>query len=132
MAQLTVKGKIIAELPERGGTSKNGKDWRSKEYVITEPGQYVKNVCFSVLGDNIDTFGLSVGQEVEIECDIDAREHNGKWYNSIKCWKAQITGASPTPQPQSYASEVPADYKPRETSKPAESPFNDNDDGLPF
>lgn len=130
MAQLTVKGKIIAEMPERSGTGKTGKEWRSKEYVVTEHGEYAKRVCVQVMNDKIDALGLAVGQEVEIQCDVDAREWNGKWFNSITCWKATITGVShaPTSSPPQYASEPPK----RPAASQNNQMFNDSDDGLPF
>ena len=42
------------------------------------------------MNQNIDNFGLKVGQDVDIEIDIDAREWNGRWFNSITCWKAVL------------------------------------------
>ncbi len=116
MAQFTLKGKIIAELPEKSGTGKNGKEWKSKEYVVTEPGQYVKNVCFQVLNGNIDNFGLSTGQEVELQCEIDARQWQEKWFNSITCWKATILGVQ----------------EPQYSSPPTKDQHVDDKDDLPF
>ena len=88
--KITIKGKIIAEMPEKSGTGKNGKEWRKKEYVLTEPGQYVKNVCFEVSGERINSLGLAVGQVVEVELEIDARQWQDRWFNTITCWGAKI------------------------------------------
>lgn len=87
---MKLEGKIIAALDEQRGVSKSGKEWRRMEYVIETPGEYPKKCVFSVMGDNIEKFGLRIGQDVDIEIDIDAREYNGRWFNSITCWKAVL------------------------------------------
>lgn len=87
---MKLEGKIIAALEEKGGVAKSGKEWRIREYVIETNDKYPKKCCFSVMNQNIDNFGLKVGQDVDIEIDIDAREWNGRWFNSITCWKAAL------------------------------------------
>ena len=47
-----------------------------------------KSRLFSVMNSNIQNFGLAVGQDVDIEIDINANEWQGKWFNSITCWKS--------------------------------------------
>lgn len=129
MANFTLIGQIIAESDITSGTSKSGKEWSKKEYVISEPGQYVNNVSVTVFNGNIDNFGLAVGQKVELECGISAKENKGRWFNSITAFKAVILGV----QEHQYADSVPTDYAPKENSKPA--PKNDpidNTDDLPF
>lgn len=37
------------------------------------------------MNSNIQNFGLAVGQDVDIEIDINANEWQGKWFNSITC-----------------------------------------------
>ena len=88
--RMKIEGKIIAALDEQRGVSKSGKEWRRMEYVIETPGEFPKKCVFSVMGDNIEKFGLRIGQDVDIEIDIDAREYNGRWFNSITCWKAVL------------------------------------------
>lgn len=88
--RMKIEGKIIAALDEQRGVSKSGKEWRRMEYIIETPGEYPKKCVFSVMGDNIEKFGLRIGQDVDIEIDIDAREYNGRWFNSITCWKAVL------------------------------------------
>lgn len=84
---MEIKGKIIAVLPIKSGTSKLGKEWRSQEYVIETEGQYPKRCCFSVLGDNIKEFGIQMGEIMTIYIDIDAHEYQDRWYNSIKAFR---------------------------------------------
>ena len=85
MADLT--GKIIAVLPTRSGTSARGTQWSSQTAVIETHEQYPKRVAFDVLGDKITEFNLQVGEEVTVSFDINAREYNGKWWNSVNAWQ---------------------------------------------
>ena len=85
MADIT--GKIIAVLPTRSGTSARGTHWSSQTAVIETHEQYPKRVAFDVLGDRIAEFNLQVGEEVTVSFDINAREFNGKWFNSVNAWQ---------------------------------------------
>lgn len=85
MADIT--GKIIAVLPTRSGTSAKGTQWSSQTAVIETHEQYPKRVAFDVLGDKITEFNLQVGEEVTVSFDINAREYNGKWFNSVNAWQ---------------------------------------------
>ena len=84
MAEIT--GKIIAVLPTKSGTSARGTQWSSQTAVIETHEQYPKRVAFDVLGDRIAEFNLQVGEEVTVSFDINAREFNGKWFNSVNAW----------------------------------------------
>lgn len=84
MAEIT--GKIIAVLPTKSGTSARGTQWSSQTAVIETQEQYPKKVAFDVLGDKIAEFNLHVGEEVTVSFDINAREFNGKWFNSVNAW----------------------------------------------
>lgn len=85
MADIT--GKIIAVLPTKSGTSARGTQWSSQTAVIETHEQYPKRVAFDVLGDKITEFNLQVGEEVTVSFDINAREFNGKWWNSVNAWQ---------------------------------------------
>lgn len=85
MAEIT--GKIIAVLPTRSGTSARGTQWSSQTAVIETHEQYPKKVAFDVLNEKIAVFCLQVGEEVTVSIDINARESNGKWFNSVNAWK---------------------------------------------
>ena len=85
MAEIT--GKIIAVLPTKSGTSARGTQWSSQTAVIETHEQYPKRFAFDVLGDRIAEFNLQVGEEVTVSFDINAREFNGKWFNSVNAWQ---------------------------------------------
>ena len=95
---MEVQGKIIAVLPERGGTSARGTEWKAQEYVLETHDQYPKKMVFEVFGpDRIARFNIQTGQEVNVAFDIDAREWNGRWFNSIRAFDVrQIVAGDPT------------------------------------
>ena len=101
MAEIT--GKIIAVLPTRSGTSARGTQWSSQTAVIETHEQYPKRVAFDVLGDKITEFNLQVGEEVTVSFDINAREYNGKWWNSVNAWHVtRVDSQQGAQQPLNY------------------------------
>lgn len=100
MADIT--GKIIAVLPTRRGTSARGTQWSSQTAVIETHEQYPKRVAFDVLGDKITEFNLQVGEEVTVSFDINAREYNGKWWNSVNAWQVVRQGCQQAPMQGGY------------------------------
>lgn len=100
MADIT--GKIIAVLPTRSGTSARGTQWSSQTAVIETHEQYPKRVAFDVLGDKITEFNLKVGEEVTVSFDINAREFNGKWYNSVNAWQVVRQVCQQAPAQRGY------------------------------
>ena len=95
-------GRIIAVLPERGGISKNGNEWKVQEYVIEDHGQYPRKMCFDVFGaDKIAQFNIQMNEELTVSFDVDAREYQGRWYNSIRAWKVdRVAAQQPAAAPQ--------------------------------
>lgn len=81
-----ISGQIIAVLPTRSGTSARGTEWSSQTAVVETKEQYPKKVAFDVMGDKIAQFNLQVGDYVTVSYDVEAREYNGKWWNSVRAW----------------------------------------------
>ena len=125
---MEITGKIIAVLPERGGVSKTGNEWKTQEYVLETHEQYPKKICFNVFGaDKIAQFNIQVGEEMTVSFDINAREYNGRWYNDIRAWKVE-RGVAPAPAaPYEAAPQVNA---PKVTAPDFSA--QGEDDGLPF
>jgi len=88
-------GKIIAILSPRGGVSKtSGNEWKSQEYVIENHDQYPRKMCFDVFGaDKIEQFNIQMGEELTVSFDVDARQWNDRWFNSIRAWKVERVSA---------------------------------------
>lgn len=95
---MEVIGKIIVDLPMQSGTSKTGNAWKKKEYVLETEDTYPKKIHFDFFGDRADQYQLTVGQRVRLSFDIESREYNGRWYTSIRGWKAEpATEGAPAP-----------------------------------
>ena len=94
-------GKIIQVLPERSGTSaRTGSEWRMASYVLeTSTDRFPRKMMFEVFGsDKIQQFNIQVGEMVRVSFDIDAREYQGRWYNSIRAWNVDRNLADPMSQ----------------------------------
>lgn len=85
-------GTIIKILPAVSGTSaRTGNPWMSQQFVIEvrtgEHGQYTKKQVYELFGeDKIKQANLVEGATVKVSFDIEAREFEGKWYNSLRAW----------------------------------------------
>ena len=96
ITRMEITGKIIAVLPERGGISKSGNEWKMQEYVLETHEQYPKKLCFNVFGaDKIAQFNIQAGEDMTVSFDINAREYNGRWYNDIRAWRVERGTAAP-------------------------------------
>lgn len=83
---MELQGKIIVVLPERSGTSQRGNQWRSISYVLETQEQYPKKLAFDVTNDKIDQLNIQFGEILTVQFDINAREYNGRWFNSVNAW----------------------------------------------
>lgn len=83
---MELQGKIIVVLPERSGVSQRGNQWRSISYVLETQEQYPKKLVFDVTNDKIDQLNIQLGEILTVQFDINAREYNGRWFNSVNAW----------------------------------------------
>ncbi|MEE3384915.1 MAG: DUF3127 domain-containing protein, partial [Prevotella sp.] len=86
---MEIEGRIINVLQKQEGTSsRTGNHWASQEYVIETHEQYPRKCCFRVFGeDRINAMNIQVGEELRVSFDVDAREYQGRWYNTLTAWK---------------------------------------------
>lgn len=104
---MELQGRVIAETEERAGTSARG-EWKLKGYVIETHDTYPRKMMFEVFGEErLRRFNVQVGQEVLVSFDIDAREYNGRWYNSIRAFDVRQVdpaqyGAQAAPAPTAF------------------------------
>ena len=107
---MEVRGKIIVKLEERSGVAKaSGKPFRVAQYVIETQENYPKKVMFEVFGENqINSFNIQVGDVLTVQFDVDAREYNGKWYNTVRAFNVvRDSCAVPTPTPEFGIHDLP-------------------------
>ena len=83
---MELQGKVIVVLPERTGVSSKG-EWKSQEFVIETHESYPHKMVFNVFGaERLERFNIQIGEEVSVSFDIDAKEYNGRWFNSIRAF----------------------------------------------
>lgn len=148
---MEITGKITHILEARTGTSaRTGSGWMMQSFVIEaiEPGRQFPTRCvFEVFGeDRLRQFNIQAGEVLTVSFDLDAREYQGRWFNSIRAWKVEraqvdpVTGmpvpfvpAAPTTVPG--AAPVAAPVAPAaapETVAPQPAAEGENTDDLPF
>ena len=130
---MEIQGKIIAVLPTRSGTSARGTQWSSQTAVIETQEQYPKKLAFDVINDKIDQFNIQVGEFLTVQFDINAREYNGRWFNSVNAWNVIRQTQQSTAQAPAVEAQPSAPYTPHAQPKQPQSTAPSSDpDNLPF
>jgi hypothetical protein len=87
---MEIVGILVKKLGEREGVStRNGQPWKTAEFLVEIPGQYPRHINFSVRdwqSGRIAHFESLVGKTVTVSFDIDAHEHEGRWFNDVGAW----------------------------------------------
>ena len=109
---MEIEGRIILDLPLQTGTSKAGKPWKKKEWVLETFGAYPRKVKFHIFGDRVDTIRLEPGKDYVLSFDLESREFNGKWYTDVSVYQARDYVAQGYPQASApgYGAEGQASY----------------------
>lgn len=93
--------------PRRGTSSRTGSEWICGQYVLETEDQYPKKVFFEVFGDDrIKQFNIQMGERLEVSIDIDAREYNGRWFNSVRAFRVN-RNIQPVGAAAGYAAQTP-------------------------
>ena len=129
-------GTITNILPPVSGTSAKG-EWVRQEFILSvENEQYPRSVCFQIFGkDRINEAALQLNERVRVHLDINANEYNGKFYNTINCWKVDRNNQQGTQgNPVNYPNQpVTPPTNPSSAPSPqSASQPNPDDDDLPF
>lgn len=87
-------GKVVAVI-EKPYISKTGEKKMQWDVVVehdTSNPQFIRKVVATVWDANVfNTIAMFYGngQIIKIACSVDAREYNGRWFNSINCFRAE-------------------------------------------
>ena len=126
---MEITGILVTQVAVREGVSqRNGQPWKIAEYLLEIPGQYPRHICFRVSDGQVGRiarFDSLVGKTVTVSFDIDAHEHEGRWFNEIGAWGVMEY----INQTQRAANMVAAQ---NEQVKQPETKEGGNDDDLPF
>lgn len=117
---VTFTGKIIAVGQVQMGTSQNGQQWSSCEYVIEELNQqYPSRSVFQVFGsDKLQQFNIQEGEIITAHIGLKANQSrtNGRWFNQLDCWKVE------RPSGQVVQSQIGAPQQPQGGNAPYQQP----------
>ena len=80
-------GNLKQLVGERSGDGQNG-PWRINQYLLETVDMYPKRMVVEVR-DNIALWDALIGKNVLIKFNIDAREWNGKWFNSLRAYSIE-------------------------------------------
>jgi hypothetical protein len=84
---------VVAILPLESGITKAGKDWQKLTIVIEfSEGNYQKKLALSASKEElIQTLqNLKQGDSITASINLESREFNGKWFNSVNVWKVVL------------------------------------------
>jgi hypothetical protein len=90
---MQIKGQVVAILPLESGITKSGKDWQKLTIVIEfNEGNYQKKLALSATkSELIQTLqNLKQGDSITASINLESREFNGKWFNSVNVWKVVL------------------------------------------
>lgn len=95
---MEVKGILKERVNTQSGVSqRTGNPWRTDEWLVILPGQYPRKINFEVRGEdrckqweNFFNGMPDKNAPVLIKFEIDAREHEGRYYNSVQAWDIAI------------------------------------------
>ena len=124
--EIKVVGTIEKLMPIQKGVSSTGREWVRQDIVMSMAnGQFVKHLAATVMGqERIDNFNLHVGDNIVAYLDIDAREYNSRWYNSINIWRVERVGSNGN-QTQSHQQQYEQQTRQQPTNAGAQNNVND-------
>lgn len=137
-----VDAKILRCLETKDGVGQNGKPWLIRSYLAEyQDGDVSKEFLFQTFGDSVV---IEVGKTMQLSCDVRAREWNGKYYNTVRCYKAFADGKpqynenNNKPKPNVMPSPITVDANGRRIDETPQTPAQNNASGgvsandLPF
>ena len=132
------EGTVYRILPVVKGQGARG-EWTKQEVVFELPGEFSRKVCVAFWGDRAqDAASLREGEQINVQINLESREHNGRWFTEARAWR--ITRKAAAGQ-QQYAGEgsydsAPASAAPFQAAPAADLPpmpsKADQVDDLPF
>jgi hypothetical protein len=96
---MEIKGILKQRTNSQSGTSqRTGQQWRTDEWLVVIPGQYEKKINFEVRGverckqwEDFFNGMPDKNAPVMIKFEINAREHESRYFNSVEAWDIAIT-----------------------------------------
>lgn len=84
---MEITGTVKSVLPVQSGEGAKG-PWRKQQVIVEYGDKFPRNVCVDLWNELIPENSESViGQTVEVACNVESRENNGRWFTDAKAWK---------------------------------------------
>ena len=87
---MEITGMVVKKIGESSGTSaKTGMPWRNAEFLVEVPGEYKRHIKFKVRDGQynlIARFEALIEKMATVSFNVDAHEHEGRWFNEINAW----------------------------------------------
>ena len=104
----TITGKVEKIMDVQSGTSKAGKEWQRREFVINTDEQYNPFLQFSCFGDKVSLLeGKKEGDVLEITFNLFSREYNEKYYTQAQAWIIKDVQPAPPKAATKEESDLP-------------------------
>jgi hypothetical protein len=98
---MELKGVLEELLDVQSGTSKAGKDWQSREFVINTGDQYKPHICIKLFGDKVTLIDIfNIGDAINVEVNVSSSKFKDRWFTNIDAWKIDKATTPPAPSPK--------------------------------
>lgn len=103
---MEANGKLIKILDTQTGTSKAGKEWSKKSFVIETDSKYNNEICFDLFGEEkIALLSQEIGSEIKVKYNLSSREYNGRYYTQAQAWFIE-SSSTPDAIPEHVVNEL--------------------------
>lgn len=125
MSELTVKGKVVANLGVQSGMTRSGKSWSKATIVIETDDQYPKKIAMDHMKEAEKFASLTIGATGVFHIEVSSREYNERWFTSVNCWKWETDqpAVATQPQPQQARQVQPQPTQPLMPAQENDLPF---------
>ena len=102
---MKITNKVHKIMPMQQGTSqRTGELWQSQDLILITDERYPKEQAFSFKDANCKKLdNLLPGDLVEVTCEIDSHEVNGRYFTTLFAWEVTVLNAVPRPTTQQTA-----------------------------
>lgn len=100
---MTVKGTLASVTAPVEGVSKNGNSWVKQSFIIEQQGErYNSQLAVEVFGNEriLQFVEFPPGSQVDVDCAVESREYNGRWYSEVRGLAIRPMGAAHNPGTQ--------------------------------
>ena len=109
---MIIKARIKSSLPPLSGQGANG-EWIKRAILVECGEQYPKLIQIDFWNDNGNKLAeLQKGVYYDFHVNIESKEHDGKYFTNVSCWKVEgqtIPAQTPSTQPASVTTETDDD-----------------------